>query len=175
MQWYKKKIGSVDSVVEELKQHLKCRGGAGLLGFGEQQTLCTGHSKKKASKCMSHVSKENPREVQQWSCWFRTLHPCIDALIFSVLSCAFKCLLPVNALIFILNNINDLHIIFRFCFSMTCGSESIICTVCTWVWNVHDLGQDSKFDMVWWLWWLCNLMMWIMCRFHIQKRAAGAG
>lgn len=142
------------------------------LGFWRATDIVHWTFKKKTSKCMSHASKENPREVQQWSCWFRTLHPCIDAL---VLSCAFMCLLPVNALIFILNNIHDLHIIFRFCFSMRCGSGSIICTVCTWVWNVHDLGQDSKFDMVWWLWWLCNLVMWIMCRFHVQKRAAGAG
>lgn len=88
-EWYKKKIGSVDSVVEELKQHLKFRGGAGLLGFGEQQTLCTGHSKKKhQNACHMHQKriqgKSNSEAVDSGHCIHALMHWCSH-----VLSCAF--------------------------------------------------------------------------------------
>ena len=75
------KIGSVDSAVEELKQHLKCRGGAGLLGFGEQQTLCTGHSNKKHIKmhvtCIKRESKGSPT-VKLLIQDIASMHWCID-------------------------------------------------------------------------------------------------
>lgn len=81
-EWYKKKIGSVDSVVEELKQHLKFRGGAGLLGFGEQQTLCTGHSKKNIKMhvtCIKRESKGSPT-VKLLIQDIASMHWCIGAL-----------------------------------------------------------------------------------------------